>query len=204
MTMKPIDGMPHITISMNPGDPTPEQIKAMPSETAKYRHLVAKYCVGCGIDIASQGAVVVPWALSFDLPKEEFLRYSGGEPPKGPIHLRGDAFGVMPFDDDTFDFVYASHILEDACKGDRKRVFSEWARIVKPGGNLIVLVPEVERWKYAVEVLGQCPNCSHKSPEPSLGDLSDYATACDLDIIEERLTECYEYDYTILGVFRKP
>jgi hypothetical protein len=34
--------------------------------------------------------------------------------------------------------------------------------------------------------------------------MSRVATEVGLEIIEERLTNCFEHDYSILGVFRKP
>jgi SAM-dependent methyltransferase len=182
---------------------TPEQCLSASSETSKYRHLTAPFCRGAGVDIASQGDAVVPWAISFDLPVDEFLAYSGGHPPKGPIHLRGHADN-LPFDSDSLDFVYSSHLLEDYVKEDRWRVVAEWARVVKPGGHVVILVPEVERWNYCVQVLGQCPNCSHKTPEPSLGDLSDIAQQIGMEVIKEELTQCYPGDYTIIAVLRKP
>jgi SAM-dependent methyltransferase len=182
---------------------TPEQYRAAGSETAKYRHLTAPFCVGAGVDVASQGDVVVPWAISFDLPVEEFLAYSGGQPPKGPIHLRGHA-DKLPFESHSLDFVYSSHLLEDYVQEDRWRVVAEWARVVRPGGHVVILVPEVERWHYCVHVLGQSPNDSHKPPEPSLGDISEIAQQIGMEVVTEKFTDCYPHDYTIMAVLRKP
>ncbi len=52
-----------------------DQIANARSETAKYRHLTAEYCFqndmpAVGVDIASQGDPVVPWAIQLDLPIE--------------------------------------------------------------------------------------------------------------------------------------
>lgn len=180
---------------------TPEQCKNAPGETPKYRHLTAPYCMGCGVDIASQGLPVVPWAISFDLPEPDFSTYSGGLPPKGPIHLRGYA-DKLPFESDSLDFVYSSHLLEDFTKEDRPNIVKEWARVVKPGGYIIILVPEVNAWNYSVNVLGQCPNCSHKG-EPELGEMTEIGDKLGLTLIIEAMTNCYPHDYTILAVFRK-
>lgn len=182
--------------------PTLEEFKACTSETAKYRHLTAPYCTGCGIDIASQGVNVVPWALGFDLPHAEFMKYSNGNPPKGPIHLRGHA-DKLPFDSDIFDFVYSSHLLEDYRKENRWEIVREWARVCRPGGNIIILVPEVTRWNHAIYNLGQPPNCSHSAPEPSLGDMTEIANKLGLTVVREELTDCYPNDYSILAVLKK-
>lgn len=179
-----------------------EELEACPNETPKYRHLTWEYCRGCGVDIGSQGVPVVPWAISFDLPKDEFLEYSGGSEPFGPIHLRGHA-DRLPFESGSLDFVYSSHVLEDFPEDERLPVMTEWARPVRTNGYLVVLVPERERWQHAVQVLGRVPNCAHKG-EPELGDLSRYAETIGLEIVQERLTNLYKADYSILGVFRKP
>lgn len=141
--------------------------------------------------------------MGLDLPKPEFDAYCGGAPSKGPIQLRGHA-DKLPFDDASLDAVYVSHYCEDVPQSKWPELFGEWKRVLKPGGYMIILVPEVERWNYAIRVLGQCPNCSHSAPEPSVGDLSRVALKLGLEIIEERLTDCYEHDYSILGCFRVP
>lgn len=177
------------------------------SETARYRQLTTKYCYrpdgqpGCGVDIASQGDSVVPWAMGFDLPKDEFNRYCGGAPAKGDIQLRGCADN-LPFDDNSLDFVYSSHLLEDYPRILWPHMMGEWKRVLKVGGFLIILVPEVERWTYAIRG-GQVDNNSHSKPEPSVGDMSKTAKELGMEIIEERLTDCFEHDYSILGVFKK-
>lgn len=180
------------------------------SETAKYRHLTRKYCYradgepGCGVDLASQGDPVVPWAIQLDLPPQQFAKYCGGEPPKGPIQLRGSA-RHLPFDSNSMDFVYSSHLLEDFPTADRPYLLYEWTRVLKPGGTLIVLVPERDLWKKALE-RGQPPNCAHiPNSEPAMGDLTRYAYALKLPLkrIEERLTAIDDNDYSLLGVFQK-
>lgn len=55
----------------------------------------------------------------------------------------GDAFSPLPFDDGTFDIVYASHILEHCPWYQISEVLTEWKRIIKPGGFLEVFVPDI-------------------------------------------------------------
>lgn len=172
--------------------------KAAPGETEKYRHLTSRFCEGAGVDIASQGAPVVPWAISFDLPEPLFFRYSGGRPPRGPIHLRGDA-AQLPFDSGSLDFVYSSHLLEDYT--DWLPLLREWVRVLRPGGNLIILLPDAELWEAAVRA-GQPPNTAHRH-EARVGELSGYAAELGLDVVEDRRTLCYPGDYSILFVGRR-
>lgn len=183
---------------INYPDPKPEDYKNMLSETAKYRHLTTPYCKGAGVDIASQGDPVVPWAMSFDLPEKEFMEYSGGNKPKGVIHLRGFADN-LPFDECSLDFVYSSHLLEDYL--DWLPVLNEWVSVLKFGGYLIVLVPDKDLWAAAL-ARGQAPNCSHKH-ESHAGELSTYAKKLGLKVIDDRLTNCFPGDYTVMFIAKK-
>jgi SAM-dependent methyltransferase len=170
------------------------------SETARYRHLTIKYCEGSGVDIASQGDAVVPWAMSFDLPEPEFLRYSSGNPPKGPIHLRGHD-DKLPFDSGSLSFVYASHILEDHL--DWLPILKEWCRCVKIGGYIIILIPEKDLWSQAIQ-RGQPPNNSHKH-EGRVGELTEVFRKYfgHFEVIEDRLTALTPEDYTIMFVAKR-
>lgn len=178
------------------------------SETEKYRHLTKRYCYvdvlevpGCGLDIASQGDPVVPWAWQLDLPAGEFSTYNNGNPAQGPIQLRGHA-DRLPVEDRCLDFVYASHILEDFPEDQWPMIFAEWARPLKPGGYLIILIPDRALWVAACEA-GQTPNDAHRR-EGEVGLMTRFALAAGLIVITDSLTNCFPGDYSILGVFRKP
>lgn len=182
--------------------------KSFMSETSKYRHLTSKYCYradgqpGAGLDIASQGDPVVPWAWQLDLPPADFVRYSGGKVPTG-IQLYGYGDKPLVVMDSSLDFVYSSHFIEDLSRERWVTLFRDWRQCLKPGGKLIILVPERTRWQAAI-ANGQCPNCSHYGPEPLLGDITKAANeAGGLKVIEERLTNLTTEDYTILGVMER-
>lgn len=153
---------------------------------------------GCGVDIASQGDSVVPWAMGLDLPEPEFSTYCKGEPPKGAIQVRGFAERLI-FESESLDFVHASHLLEDF--EDWNPLLMEWTRVLKSGGHLIILVPEKDIWDAALKA-GQPPNCSHRH-EARVGELTTYAERHGLKVIEDRLTNQFDGDYTILFVARK-
>ena len=53
-----------------------------------------------------------------------------------------DASKPLPFENDSFDLVYASHILEHVPWFHVSAAISEWVRILKPGGALEVWVPD--------------------------------------------------------------
>lgn len=170
------------------------------SETAKYRAFTVQYCQGAGVDVASQGDPVVPWAMSFDLPLDEFLKYSAGAPQKGPIHLRGYA-DHLPFESGSLDFCYSSHLLEDFA--DWLPCLAEWTRVVKVGGHIIILVPDKRLWNEAI-ARGQSPNCSHRH-EAHLGELTEVFAKHfgHFVMIGEALTNVTPEDYTILFVARR-
>lgn len=178
--------------------PTEEEFRACTSETAKYRHLTAPYCSGAGVDIASQGVPVVPWAIQFDLPENEFLHYSSGHPPASPIPLRGHA-DRLPFVDNSLDFVYSSHYIEDVY--DWNPLLNEWIRVLKPGGNLIILLPDKKLWNEAI-AKGQPPNCAHRH-ESYAGELTYWLTPKGMDIVKDELTSLFAGDYNILCVSTK-
>lgn len=172
------------------------------SEAAKYLCLTLPYLNGNGIDIGSGGWPVTERAIQYELPSPEFNSYTGGRKPEIPIEWHGD-MRDLPFKDNTLDFIHCSHVLEDFNPEEWPWILREWKRAIKPTGHIVILVPEHERWQYCVQVLGQCPNCAHWNPEPSVGDMSKAAIAAGLLVKEERLTNLFEHDYTILCVFTK-
>lgn len=52
-----------------------------------------------------------------------------------------DAGKGLPFEDDTFDIIYASHVLEHVPWTHTVSTLKDWRRIIKPGGRLEVWVP---------------------------------------------------------------
>ena len=53
-----------------------------------------------------------------------------------------DASKPLPFEDNTFDLIYASHVLEHIPWYKTEEVLKEWVRILKPGGILEVWIPD--------------------------------------------------------------
>ena len=76
--------------------------------------------IGCSCDLAQ---MVVPYAVPYDL--------SLGS---------GDAQYMKEIEDEMFNTVYSSHLLEHIT--DQETALQNWCRILKPGGYLIVCVPE--------------------------------------------------------------
>lgn len=63
---------------------------------------------------------------------------------------------AIPEKSETFDFVYSSHVLEHFFYYEIRTVFEEWLRILKVGGDIKILVPNIEH--AAHEILKACNN----------------------------------------------
>jgi len=79
-----------------------------------------KYCQGQGLDIGYGGDLIVKAARGWDFE-------------------HGDAHYLNGLDDESFDFVYSSHLLEHL--PDCEQALKNWWRVLKPGGYLILYLP---------------------------------------------------------------
>jgi SAM-dependent methyltransferase len=100
---------------------------AYAGETAKARArrlregFFEKYCVGRGLDIGYGGDLLSDNCFGWDLE-------------------HGDAQLLDRIEDESFDFVYSSHTLEHVA--DASAALRNWYRVVKPGGHLILFLPD--------------------------------------------------------------
>ena len=57
----------------------------------------------------------------------------------------------LPFDDETFDMVFSSHIYEHLPYWAEQHIMNDWTRVLKTGGTMVTIVPS---WEWvAKEVL---------------------------------------------------
>ena len=100
---------------------------AMVKETSKAKArrqadgFFKEYFIGQGIDVGYGGDLVTPNCRGWDIE-------------------HGDAQDLVGVDDESYDFVYSSHIIEHL--DDPARAIRNWWRVVKPGGHLILYLPE--------------------------------------------------------------
>ena len=85
----------------------------------KYLH------IGCGANILPK-----PFK-NLDIRKKKGVDFVGAAYP-------------LKFKNDSFELVYASHILEHFKKNQILKVLKEWIRVLKPGGILRISVPSFE------------------------------------------------------------
>lgn len=138
------------------------------SETATARALLAPYCQGNGLDIGAGGDPIVPGAICLDRAENSKGRAHEGS---HPTHLVGDAGNLFWFRDGVMDYVYSSHCLEDAI--DTGAWLVEWGRVLRPGGHLVLFLPDQKTYEACCRADGTLPNQAHKHPDFSL----DYVKA---------------------------
>lgn len=80
-----------------------------------------RFCNGKGLDIGHGGDKLLPSCDGWDLD-------------------RGDAHRLTGIGDGSYDFVYSSHVLEHL--EDPTMALREWWRVLRPGGFMILYVPE--------------------------------------------------------------
>lgn len=81
---------------------------------------------GEGIDIGCGRDPIFDWVDRFDLEQ-------------------GDANEIQDHVDRTYDFVFSCHVLEHM--HDPRQVIRKWYRLLKPGGRLIVIVPDEDLYE---------------------------------------------------------
>lgn len=65
--------------------------------------------------------------------------------PNGENIIKHNLLLGIPFENNSFDLVYHSHVLEHFSKDDGEKFIAECFRVLKPGGILRVAVPDLER-----------------------------------------------------------
>jgi ubiquinone/menaquinone biosynthesis C-methylase UbiE len=132
------------------------------SETSKVRHLVIEYCKGYGCDIGFGGDKIS---------KENCIGIDYASPytntGKDKVDIACDVINErIPVGDNTFDYVYTSHLIEDF--KDTRKGLEEFIRILKPGGSLILVFPDQPVYEKYCRRNGQPLNLYHVHKEMGL------------------------------------
>ena len=131
------------------------------SETSGVRGLLARYCVGDGMDIGYGGDPVVPTAICLDMP----VPYTNFN--NAPQHLHGTC-SDLPFKDGVLDYVYSSHLIEDFTYEAQCVLIHEWARVVRKKGLVILCAPDERVYRAHCKDTGQDINLAHVNEDYSL------------------------------------
>lgn len=117
--------------------------------------------MGYGVDLGYGGDPITPHAIRVDMPTPY------AKVGEYPVQLGGDAANLVWFRDETLDFVFSSHLLEDF--EDTATVLREWLRVLKPGGRLVIFCPDEQRFRAHCARTSQPYNPCHKHAYFSLG-----------------------------------
>lgn len=109
---------------------------------------VTRYLVGDGIDIGCGSDPISLYGELFPLMKS-LKPWDLGD---------GDAQLLANVADESFDFVHSSHCLEHMV--DPVEALGNWFRVLRPGGHLIIMVPDEDL--YEMGVFPSRNNADHK------------------------------------------
>jgi ADP-heptose:LPS heptosyltransferase len=103
------------------------------SEVSKCRHRIVSYLKGRGLDLGCGDDKITQTAIGID-----------GKSTKGSnlIMDLSENDPLRIFSDNYFDYIFSSHLLEDFIVTDA--VLDSWWRKIKPGGYLILYVPDAD------------------------------------------------------------
>lgn len=80
-------------------------------------------------------------------------------PIDGINYPERDARDLSFLQDDTFDYIYACHVLEHIPRNDTFRTLKEWNRVLKPGGMVRIAVPDWDATVEYYQKTGDLENC---------------------------------------------
>jgi predicted SAM-dependent methyltransferase len=130
------------------------------SETRAHGENLKQFCNGYGLDVGYGGDPILRSSITVDLHKPY------ANVGNHPLNLGGDARDLNWFRNDTLDYVYSSHCLEDFI--NTKEVLIEWLRVVKKRGRVVLLLPDQVKYEESCKKHGEEPNASHKIKSFSL------------------------------------
>lgn len=185
---------------------SPEQSEG--NETAKVHDRLAPFVYGHGLDLGCGG-----WKLKVKTTREHScIGVDGGysEFACNEADVIADVSNLSMFQDESFDYVYSSHTLEDLHYPEA--VLREWWRLIKVGGNLILYLPLTktiakelgrEDWDSFYPNLGEPgANVYHKQdfhPQEIRGYVSKIGSA---EVLADEIRGDKD-EYSFLQVYRK-
>lgn len=100
--------------------------------------------------------------------------------------VAGDV-AALPFADGQFDLVVSSSVLHFA--GDWKRAVADCARVVRPGGRVVIADWWDRRWGMRLlDLWLRCVNSAHRSPIPEADLIREFARR---GLVSEQRTTCH-------------
>ena len=104
-------------------------------EAQKIKYLTVPYTRGTGLDIGCGPERIWPHAVGID----RYLSAKGAA-------IAGDIKKIPTFADQSMDWVFSSHALEDFAEEDTLPILREWWRVIRPGGFLVLYLPHEDHY----------------------------------------------------------
>jgi len=101
--------------------------------------------------------------------------------------VKADIRKALPFDSNSVDEILASHVVEHFRVWEAKSILSEWRRILKPGGKLVIECPDLNK------IL------KNFKDYPDRPDLNIWALFGDPHFTEESMEHHWAYTPKMLG-----
>lgn len=166
------------------------------SETSKVRHLVLNYCNGYGCDVGfggdkvkKQNCVGIDYAQPY--------AFTGNDKVDVPCDVINDP---IPIADNTYDYVYTSHLIEDFV--DTKNGLEKFIRVLKSGGNLILVFPDQQVYEEYCKKAGQSPNEHHVHKNMGLNFMLNVLNEIPYIKYELLFQSNCEIDYNVVMVLK--
>lgn len=114
-------------------------------ESRKIKYLIPRYTRGRGLEIGCGTEKAYPHFIGVD---------NGHHFGRGAADVVSEGDDLSMFADESMDFVFSSHCLEHF--EDMEKTLAEWARVIKPGGYLVLYVPSANLY----------PKCGEEGANP--------------------------------------
>lgn len=164
-----------------------------PSHREEFNRVI-KYCKGLGVDVGCGTNRLDKSVLALD-------HY--------PHVAKPDEMGAndmvvncakLPFRDGTMDYVFSSHCLEDFKPEQIKEVFLEWLRVIKKGGYLVLLLPDMQGGRY--------PKVGDKESNPShmvnvgVQYMEDLIKGLNVEVVQKNTIDfSFTFDFVIKKLY---
>lgn len=178
------------------------------NETSKIHDRIAPYVFGHGLDLGCGG-----WPLKVKKSRtHSCLGVDGGYSQFAVDHsdIVADVSKLDMFSDESFDYVYSSHTLEDMHYPEA--VLREWWRLIKVGGTLILYLPltrnvakdmGLSNWQDFYPNKGEKGANVYHQNDFTPQQIKDYIAAIgDAETLADEI-RCGGDEYSFLQVFRK-
>lgn len=57
--------------------------------------------------------------------------------------VKHDLTSPLPYEDESVDEIYSSHVIEHFTRTEWERMKKDWARVIKPGGTIEIRCPDI-------------------------------------------------------------